>query len=247
MAQRRARRRQIRPRTLSAAVGDGQLGGILRTEWRLWQEMRAARPWLRFGDYGVQNPVPPHPGHAPLMRASIRYTAGDYMLAARGEGPVLKMSREAKEAEYRELAQRVFEHPSFAPCCSGDQFIADCAWLRRCRRPAAVARHQHAAPPRRCRKAGPCRGFAGCGHTGQRARPGCSVSDRGAPRSGASPTVTSLGPAARDQGPTLPRSLSCCGARGSRAPALLEVGCSSTPLRRSSSSGSSRLLTNCWP
>jgi hypothetical protein len=115
------------PGTLSTAVRDGQFGGIPRLEWRLWLEMRETRPLLRFGDYGVQNPVPPDPGHASLMRASIRYTTGDFVLAVRGVGPVLKMSREAKEAEYRELARRVFEHPSFAHCCSSDQFIAECA------------------------------------------------------------------------------------------------------------------------
>jgi hypothetical protein len=115
------------PGTLSAIVGDGQFGGIRRLEWGLWHDLRANRPWLRFGDYGVQNPVPPDPGRAPLMRASIRYTADDFVLAVRGVGPVLKMPRADKETEYRRLARLVAEHPSFAHCCSADQFILDCA------------------------------------------------------------------------------------------------------------------------
>ena len=93
------------------------VGGVHAASSRLWLEMPETRPWLRFGDYECRTPSH-RTRRAPLMRASIRYTAGDYMLAMRGEGPVLEVAA-GEEVEYRELARRVFEHPVVRPLLLG--------------------------------------------------------------------------------------------------------------------------------
>jgi hypothetical protein len=118
------------PPSVAPFVNEGSLNGIRRQEWALWNGLRRLGfASLRFGDYGIQNSIPPDPMNAPRMVASIRYTAGDWMFVARGEGSVRHMSAPEQVAEYRELARRMFLHPPFIgrDCCAGDRFIEDCA------------------------------------------------------------------------------------------------------------------------
>jgi hypothetical protein len=115
------------PATLSDEVRDGQFAGIARREWALWPALRQRYPGLRFGDYGIQNPIPPDPINTQHMRASIRYTSSDWMYVVRGEGPLRLMSAAEQVAQYRHLAQLVFLHPAFTECCAGDRAIVECA------------------------------------------------------------------------------------------------------------------------
>ncbi len=105
------------PQTLADEVHDGQFKGILRREWALWRSLRRTYSSLRFGDYGIQNPIPPDPVNTQHMRASIRYTSGDWMYVVRGEGPVRRMRAEEQAAQYRHLAELLFLHSAFTECC----------------------------------------------------------------------------------------------------------------------------------
>jgi hypothetical protein len=115
------------PPSLSDEVPDGQFKGILRREWALWRSLFRAYPGLRYGDYAIQNPIPPDPVNTQFMRASIRYTSGDWMLAVRGDRALRQMRPEEQAAEYQHLAELLFLHPDFKECCAGDRFIVDCS------------------------------------------------------------------------------------------------------------------------
>jgi hypothetical protein len=118
------------PDSLAQDIPEDSLNAIQRREAGLFAAVQTAtRVKLRFGDYAVQNPVPPARGAAPTMRASIRYTSGPYMFVSRGGRPVGELRRDQLPKHYRELATRLREHPGFAGagCCWGDQFIEDLA------------------------------------------------------------------------------------------------------------------------
>lgn len=122
------------PATLADEVRDGQFKGILRREWGLWRSLRREYPAIRFGDYGIQSPVPPDPINTQYMRASIRYTSADWMYVARGDGPLRQMRPDEQAAQYQHLAELVFLHPAFTECCAGDRAIVDCSdgrWIVR--------------------------------------------------------------------------------------------------------------------
>jgi hypothetical protein len=118
------------PESVSEFVNEGSINAIRRQEWFLWQRLvTQGWPDLRFGDYGIQNCLPPDPGSAPRMVASVRYTTEGHMYVSRGRGEVQRMSPTQKDQEYRDLAQRLFLHPPFLgrECCLGERFIEDCA------------------------------------------------------------------------------------------------------------------------
>ena len=114
------------PDSLADEIPDDSLNGIERREARLFDAIQpmVARP-LRFGDYGVQHPVPPAPNAVPKMRASIRYTVGDYMFVSRGGRPIGEVDVDERAGHYQELATRLRDHPPFAgaSCCWGDETI----------------------------------------------------------------------------------------------------------------------------
>jgi hypothetical protein len=98
------------PKSLGLIPKD-QLGTISRQEWRLWNEVRAARLGmpLIFGDHGIQNPQPP-PDKSVVMNmcASLRYTLEDVTLIARGR-PI----RSDGIDQYGDLCRRVIESRKF--------------------------------------------------------------------------------------------------------------------------------------
>jgi hypothetical protein len=80
-----------------------------RREWTLRNEVirQVSRP-VAFGDYAVQNPVPP-PNPPPIGPwANIRYTLEDSMFVARGFD-----TRTRGTDQYAELSSWVASHPSF--------------------------------------------------------------------------------------------------------------------------------------
>lgn len=80
-----------------------------RHEWSLWEEIttRVDRP-VAFGDYAVQNPVPP-PNPAPIGPwANIRYTLEKTLFVVRG-----LETRTYGTGQYAELSSWVTSHPSF--------------------------------------------------------------------------------------------------------------------------------------
>lgn len=128
------------PDSVAEEVPDDSLNGIERRERALFDAVQSVIGIrLRFGDYTVQHPVPPTPAAVPKMRASIRYTAGDFMYVSRGGRPLGELARDDIPAEYREIASRLRSHPPFvgSECCWGDEFVEELSDGRR------VARGQH--------------------------------------------------------------------------------------------------------
>jgi len=128
------------PDSLSAEIPDDSLNAIERRERGLFDAVQARVDLpLRYGDYAVQHPVPPASGPVPKMRASIRYTAGDFTFVSRGGQPIGEMLRDQVPAEYQRLATRLLRHPTFdhSGCCWGDRFIEELA------SGARIARRQH--------------------------------------------------------------------------------------------------------
>lgn len=80
-----------------------------RHEWELWKEVAAASDVpLAYGDYAVQNPVPP-PNPPPVGPfANIRYTSTEVFLVARGQD-----TRRVGREQYQYLSQWVVGHPAF--------------------------------------------------------------------------------------------------------------------------------------
>jgi hypothetical protein len=152
------------PDSLAEAIPDDSLNAIDRRERALFDNVQARLDIrLRYSDYAVQHPVPPAPGAAPKMRASIRYTAGDHMYVSRGGRPVGEIPREEVPAQYRELAERLRIHPPFAGrgCCWGDRFIEDMSdgrlTVRTQQKMRAVATCHHLSAVARERAARPAR------------------------------------------------------------------------------------------
>jgi len=80
-----------------------------RREWTLWRNVvkRVEQP-VAFGDYAVQNPVPP-PNPPPIGPwANIRYTLEETLFVARGFD-----TRTRGTDQYAELSTWVTSHPSF--------------------------------------------------------------------------------------------------------------------------------------
>ena len=128
------------PDSVAEEVPDDSLSGIERRERALFDAVqRAIGGRLRFGDYTVQHPVPPTPAPVPKMRASIRYTSGDFMYVSRGGRPLGELARDEIPDEYREIASRLRSHPMFVGqvCCWGDEFVEELSDGRR------LARGQH--------------------------------------------------------------------------------------------------------
>lgn len=116
------------PDSVAREVPDGSLTGIERRERRLFTAVQAViGTHLRFADYGVQHPVPPTSSPVPQMRASIRYTAGDFIFVSRGYRALGAIPPEERSTEYRDLAARIRDQPQFAQCCWADLFIDDLA------------------------------------------------------------------------------------------------------------------------
>lgn len=128
------------PDSVAEEVPDDSLNGIERRERALFDAVQArVDVRLRFGDYTVQHPVPPTPAPVPKMRASIRYTIGDFIYVSRGGRPLGELERDEVPLEYREIAKRLKDHPPFigSACCWGDRFVENLADGRQ------VARGQH--------------------------------------------------------------------------------------------------------
>jgi hypothetical protein len=113
------------PATL-AAISEGSLGGLPRTEWDLWTEVTGASRGrqVSFGDYAIQHPRPPQ-DTGPGMRANIRYTAANRTVIARGEGSVTQ----GGASQYPELCRMItglddFETRNYS---WGDGVIEECA------------------------------------------------------------------------------------------------------------------------
>jgi hypothetical protein len=116
------------PDSVAAEIPDDALEGIVRRERVLFDALQnEVGQALRFGDYGVQHPVPPLRAPVPKMRASIRYTAGGVMLVSRGGRPIGEI--DDVPAEYQRLATRLRDHPAFVgvTCCWGDRYIEELA------------------------------------------------------------------------------------------------------------------------
>ena len=113
------------PKSVAGEVDKGDLGSIPRHEGQVvaWATKLSGLP-VRFGDFGVQNPQPPKPGGSPNMIPSIRYTSDNATFVARADLPVKGRSREAKQADYQRLADRLVNHSAFRPdCCWGDHYL----------------------------------------------------------------------------------------------------------------------------
>jgi hypothetical protein len=114
------------PATLHS-IDEGTVGGLLRLEWDLWTQILSCEVSRTpvFGDHVVQGPCPPAEGGWRNMRATVRYTAGNKTLVARGTGPI----REAGWGQYRELCQQIVELEEFAgpDYTYGDRLIDECA------------------------------------------------------------------------------------------------------------------------
>ncbi len=93
-----------------------------RREWSLWKNVAAAASVpLAYGDYAVQNPVPPEKPPPIGPWATIRYTLSDNLLVARGRD-TQRFGRE----QYRELSSWISSHHGFrgAAFSYGDSEIA---------------------------------------------------------------------------------------------------------------------------
>jgi Beta protein len=107
-------------------VKEGTIGSLPRREWQLWSELReVGLPRVpAYGDYAIQNPLPPN-GGGPGMRANIRYTTDGRTLIARGHGPVIQEGSE----QYRELCEQLVGCREFlgGEYTWGDDIIDKCA------------------------------------------------------------------------------------------------------------------------
>jgi hypothetical protein len=82
---------------------------LARREWSLWKDVaEAASLPLAFGDYAVQNPVPPKKPPPIGPWANIRYTLADKLLVARGRD-----TRTHGTEQYRELSSWISSHHGF--------------------------------------------------------------------------------------------------------------------------------------
>jgi hypothetical protein len=113
------------PATL-AAISEGSLGGLPRSEWALWTEVTGPSNGrqVSFGDYAIQHPRPPH-DTGPGMRANIRYTVANRTVVARGVGSVTQ----GGASQYPELCRMItglddFETRDYS---WGDGVIEECA------------------------------------------------------------------------------------------------------------------------
>ncbi len=92
-----------------------------RREWLLWKDVAAASIPLAYGDYAVQNPVPPEKPPPIGPWATIRYTLADNLLVARGRD-----TRRYGPEQYKELSSWISSHHGFrgAAFSYGDAEIA---------------------------------------------------------------------------------------------------------------------------
>jgi hypothetical protein len=113
--------------SVMSCIDEGTVDSLPRKEWELWTELqeRDLDRMPAFGDYGIQNPHPPHDGGGPGMRANIRYTANGKTLIARGAGPFY----EEGNAQYKDLCEKLVTRREFAgrDFSWGDCVIDDCA------------------------------------------------------------------------------------------------------------------------
>jgi hypothetical protein len=119
------------PRSLSdVGIPEGSFGFIPRVEWRLWNEIHSSRSErIVFGDYGVQSPKAPDKTKSGMMRANIRYTTADSILALRGVGAFNTLSPSQRVQQYQDLSRRLMENPIFTgrSCCAADLTLEQCA------------------------------------------------------------------------------------------------------------------------
>lgn len=110
-------------------IPEGTVGALKRQEWRIWSEITQNQSIRKiiFGDYVIQNPIPPMEEGGPGMRANIRYTVDDCTLIARGSGPVIETGKE----QYIDLCEQLMQRPEFAgqDFSWGDSVISACARL----------------------------------------------------------------------------------------------------------------------
>lgn len=95
---------------------------LARREWSLWKSVSGeASASLAFGDYAVQNPVPPVKPPPIGPWANIRYTLADNLLVARGRD-----TRTHGTEQYKELSSWISSHHGFrgAAFSYGDSEIA---------------------------------------------------------------------------------------------------------------------------
>ena len=113
--------------SMMGGIARGTVGSIDRREWALWNELKSTKISRMpvFGDYAVQNPVPPADGHVSNMRANVRYTTPDTTLISRGIDPIYPDGIH----EFSDLCRRLIAtRRVFPPGYSwGDEIIRDCA------------------------------------------------------------------------------------------------------------------------
>lgn len=93
----------------SEVVPEHSTREIPRHEWSLWKKVAdQVNTPLGYGDYGVQNPIPP-PKPPPIAPwANIRYSLEEALLVARG----FQIGTRGPE-QYSELSSWITSHPSF--------------------------------------------------------------------------------------------------------------------------------------
>lgn len=113
--------------SVMSCIEEGTVDSVPRKEWELWSQLQHCDldRMPAFGDYGIQNPHPPHDPGGPGMRANIRYTADGKTLIARGSGPFY----EEGNAQYKDLCEKLVTRKEFAgrDFSWGDSVIDDCA------------------------------------------------------------------------------------------------------------------------
>ena len=119
------------PRSLTeVGITEGSFGFIPRLEWLLWNDLHRSRPErIVYADYGIQSPKTPDKSKSGPMRANIRYTTPESILAVRGRGAFNQLAPEARVQQYQELSRRLLENPVFngRTCCSADLTVELCA------------------------------------------------------------------------------------------------------------------------
>ncbi len=116
------------PTDLSACA-PGSMSEIVRTDWRVWQGVRAQLAGLPrtplFGDYAVAHPEPSDVDPRIMTRsASIRYTADDKWLVPKG-----RSVKKHGAVQYQALCQQLVADKRFsgASFSYGDRYIDACA------------------------------------------------------------------------------------------------------------------------